>query len=187
MKKIAEVVPDALVISGDISGSGDLARITDILNGIKHPVLFVPGNMDPMAFTEAVSKGHGKCQNLSGRRILVSGIGFVGIGAQISGFLGDVSDLERVMEPSDILVSHFPPYGFNDRAHDGEHIGSTALLEVVKRVRPRLVLTGHVHESPGLMRSGGTVYVNPGPAFQERCAVIDVPEDGDVLVELFSG
>jgi Icc-related predicted phosphoesterase len=44
-----------------------------------------------------------------------------------------------------------------------------------------------VHESPGVMRSGGTVFVNPGPAYQDRCALITISENCDIEARSISG
>lgn len=178
-KKMNELEPDVVVISGDVSSGYDLTRVLAVLSGFMIPVLYVPGNMDPDALSEGACSS-GVFYNIHGRRKEISGVGFVGIGAQISGFLGEVSDLIRILLTGDTLVSHFPPYGFNDIAYNGEHIGSSDLLQLVKSIKPRLVITGHVHECPGVMRSGSTVYVNPGPAYQARCAIIEVPEKGDI-------
>ena len=178
--KVNELVPDIVVLSGDVSNGYDLAQVFTVLSGFISPVLYVPGNMDPDDFSKDAGAVYANCHNINGRRKEISGVGFVGIGAQMSGFLGYVSDIHGVLLTGDVLVSHFPPYGFNDTAYNGGHIGSSDLLQLVKTVRPRLVITGHVHESPGVMRSGGTVYVNPGPAYQSRCALIEVPRDGDI-------
>jgi Icc-related predicted phosphoesterase len=66
----------------------------------------------------------------------------------------------------DILIVHQPPFGTRcDVAYSGEHLGSRAIRDYVLRERPRLVLTGHIHESPAIDRLGGAVVINPGPFF----------------------
>lgn len=58
----------------------------------------------------------------------------------------------------DILVAHGPPYGIQDRTRDGRHVGSKSLqMELFKRLRPKLLVFGHVHESYGIEPKGGFV------------------------------
>lgn len=59
-----------------------------------------------------------------------------------------------IPEGIDILVSHQPPYGLGDRyEHPGsgevEQLGSQELLAALRRVRPRLVVCGHLHGGYG--------------------------------------
>jgi uncharacterized protein len=41
-------------------------------------------------------------------------------------------------------------------------VGSTAVRELIERYQPALALHGHVHESPGAVRLGRTLSLNPG-------------------------
>jgi hypothetical protein len=66
-----------------------------------------------------------------------------------------------IPEHVDILVSHQPPYGFGDEAFDEqsgevEHLGSHELLAAIARVKPRLVICGHIHSGHGCFDYHGT-------------------------------
>jgi hypothetical protein len=62
----------------------------------------------------------------------------------------------------DVLLTHAPPRGVGDR-DDPPHQGFTALHGLVRRMRPRLLLHGHVHpygEAVPIERLGETVVRN---------------------------
>jgi Icc-related predicted phosphoesterase len=93
------------------------------------------------------------------------------------------ADLARLAEHSDpastVYVLHSPPFATQlDRLHGGvTPIGSRAIRSFIERRRPPLTLHGHVHESPGVDRLGGTVCVNPGDSMRRLRAVrIELPE-----------
>lgn len=50
---------------------------------------------------------------------------------------------------TDVIVSHGPALDYLDRCADGRRVGSRALKEAIKRVRPSVVINGHIHESFG--------------------------------------
>jgi hypothetical protein len=58
-----------------------------------------------------------------------------------------------IPEGIDVLVTHQPPFGHGDRVFDAsgaaEHVGSEQLLEAIRRIRPGLVVCGHLHEGYG--------------------------------------
>jgi hypothetical protein len=59
-----------------------------------------------------------------------------------------------IPEGTDIVVSHQPPYGCGDRG-----LGSHELRAAIRRVKPRLVICGHIHEGFGRFGCEGvTVY-----------------------------
>lgn len=65
-----------------------------------------------------------------------------------------------IPENTDIIISHGPPYGFGDITFDGQHVGSHSLLEAVKRIRPKILVTGHLHFGYGVYNVGDTIVVN---------------------------
>lgn len=73
-------------------------------------------------------------------------------------FLGRRYD--TVPDDTDVLLVHGPPRGYGDRTAAGVDAGSTALLDAIDRVRPRLCAFGHIHEARGEWDRGDTTLVN---------------------------
>lgn len=85
----------------------------------------------------------------------------------------------------DILVTHQPPLGFGDR-HDPsgsgapEHLGNADLLATIDRIKPRLVICGHIHGGHGRFSYHGTTIYNVSVVddcyrLKHTPTVIDVP------------
>jgi hypothetical protein len=106
-------------------------------------------------------------------------------------FMKRPSDLEHVYaaipEGIDILMSHQPPLYHGDRTLNVdsgrvEHVGSRELLDAIERVRPRLVICGHVHSGFGRYEHLGIpIYnvsvVDEGYRLVNPPTVIDLPDD----------
>ena len=61
----------------------------------------------------------------------------------------------------DILVTHMPPHGVLDQNTGQVRAGCPALAAtVLTRLRPRIHVFGHIHESAGFKRIGETLFIN---------------------------
>lgn len=68
---------------------------------------------------------------------------------------------DKIPSDTDILLLHGPPYGIGDLNAEGDHCGSPSLLVKIKKIRPRLVVAGHIHESRGIYGiDGNTTFIN---------------------------
>lgn len=89
----------------------------------------------------------------------------------------DLDKLTKKMDYNYIFATHAPPYNTNlDIFYEGDHVGSSAIRDIIKKKQPRLALSGHIHESP--MFSGDikdnidkTLCINPG---NEKIISIDL-------------
>ena len=82
---------------------------------------------------------------------------------------GALAALVAAAPPAGCLcVLHSPAHGTAcDVTRDGHHVGSRAIRAFIEQHQPKLVLSGHIHESPAVSRAwqdhiGATVCVNPG-------------------------
>jgi Icc-related predicted phosphoesterase len=138
---VRELRPDVVVLPGDLTHAGSGLEALDLL-ALPLPVLAVPGNMDGPP--EATRIGTlGKLDGLT--PVTIAGVSFGG---------------PAVARPCDVLVTHEPPSGILDTIPSGRHIGSAAVRTLLDQLRPRLLLCGHVHESPGIEQAGGTLVIN---------------------------
>lgn len=71
---------------------------------------------------------------------------------------------QLIPEGTDIILAHSPPYGILDQTAGlygpASHAGSRALLEAIHRVKPKLVVFGHIHEAYGIEKRDGITFVN---------------------------
>lgn len=65
-----------------------------------------------------------------------------------------------IPEDVDIIISHGPPYGYGDLNFHDENCGSKALLNTIRKIQPKLVVTGHIHNAQGIYYIGKTTVVN---------------------------
>ncbi|MFX1257916.1 MAG: metallophosphatase domain-containing protein [Promethearchaeota archaeon] len=52
----------------------------------------------------------------------------------------------------DILITHFPPFGFGDLTRSGRHLGNMDLHATIRRIKPKYHIFGHVHEGYGIYK-----------------------------------
>lgn len=83
----------------------------------------------------------------------------------------------------DILLAHYPPYGFFDIVRykgenpmNGKHVGFKGYTEFIKKFQPKLFICGHMHEYQGMKIVGKTKIIAVGAAKDGRAALLEVDE-----------
>jgi Icc-related predicted phosphoesterase len=84
----------------------------------------------------------------------------------------------------DILLAHYPPYGFFDivkykgeNPMNGKHVGFKPYTEFIKKYQPRLFICGHMHEYQGIKKLGNTLIIATGSTKEGKAAIIEYPDN----------
>jgi len=81
-----------------------------------------------------------------------------------------------------IFISHNCPYNskldiIKHGPQKGKHYGSWLTQEIILKLKPRLVICGHMHENKGFQKIGRSFVINSGAALEGRTAIVLYPED----------
>jgi Icc-related predicted phosphoesterase len=166
---------DVIVGAGDFANARTgISSCIDILRSIRVPTILVPGNNETYDELVAASADWSTATVLHGTGVEVMGQSFFGIGGGIpitpfGDWSYDFSEADAAQllgscPAGAVLVSHSPPKGSVDISSSGRSLGSTAVRDAVIRVKPRLVVCGHIHGSAGKRAQlGSTPIINAGP------------------------
>lgn len=168
---------DILVGAGDFTNLRNrdhLPDCLDVLWATGKPTILVAGNNESTDELVAYCRDWSAAHVLHGSGVEAGGMTFFGVGGGIPitpfgswsyDFDEDqAAGLFAGCPAGCVLVTHSPPKGVGDVSGRGASIGSTAIRDAIRRVRPRLVVCGHVHASGG--QTGyldGIPVVNAGP------------------------
>jgi predicted phosphodiesterase len=175
LERVAVPDGDVLIHAGDLTALGSLEEVREVGRQIAalphlHKVV-IAGNHD-FAFEEEPAAARAALAGLTylqDELAEVAGLRIWGAPWQPA-FGGWTFELPRgvalrrkwnLIPPNlDILVTHGPPWGHLDLTMSGQAAGCLDLLDTLRRVRPRLHVFGHIHESHGEMDWEGTRLVN---------------------------
>ena len=157
LKNIERYSPDLLVVCGDITqfGPGELAR--NFLDQIPIDTIAVTGNIDTFEVGKAIDDS--KATKIELKKVVRKGVSFVGV----SGINPDhfkILDDKKMINNQTVLVTHVPPFDTKDKVFIGMHGGNKELRALIDKYSPRLVISGHIHEDPGFIKIGKTIFVN---------------------------
>lgn len=181
LKNIERYSPDLVVICGDITQFGPGEVATNFLDQIPVDTLAITGNID----TREVGKGidDSKAIKIEMKKVVKKGIPFVGANG-IDPNQTKVIAEKNLIDENTVIVSHEPPYGAQDKVFLGMHAGNKELREIIDKYKPRLVLSGHIHEDPGITKIGNTTVVNCSMGKRGEGALIEI--NGELSVKMLS-
>lgn len=158
---VAEHSPHVVLLSGDLTHVDRGAEALDLLRALPVPVLAAPGNMDGPAAVGEIARSGGLA---GGQPVTIQGVSFGGPDVQAA---------------CDVLVTHEPPLGTLDLTLMRTRAGSRRVLDLLTRCRPSVLVCGHIHESPGVARSGETLVVNCSMGDGRTAgALIEITDEG---------
>lgn len=185
---------DVLIHCGDATMMGrrkEVENFNDWLGTLPHKnKLFIPGNHD-FLFEENWKEAKDIMTNaicLKDEGLNINGIKFWGTPwcsrfgdwAFMHSEEGLKNEFSKIPEDTDILITHGPPNGILDKVvRGGWHVGSRALIEAIKRVKPEIVSFGHIHEGYGIIEQDGIKYINAS-----ICDVNYEPNNNPVIVDI---
>ncbi len=190
LKTIKKVGPEirqahAVLLVGDITHFGrekEAAAVIDAVAEFNSRILAVAGNCDHPEVGDYLSE---RGVSLEGRRMIIDGIGFIGVGASLpcpastpnevdeERFAEVLEDTASRLPPSMpmILVCHQPPYDTKaDAILTGQHVGSKSVRTFIRDRQPLVCFTGHIHEGVGIDTIGRCQVINPGPLREGKYA-----------------
>ena len=181
-KMIDRHQPDVVVVAGDIAGWRRHRQTIRRLDEIPVPVLAVAGNSDGVKTIQLMESAT-NLTHLCLKRRVVKGMSFCGVGGAIPIPLHTrlawremklIQKVEKVLGQGDILVSHCPPYGVQDRVLKRLNGGSKRLRLLIEARKPSLAICGHIHECAGFADLGATLVINCNLAGRNGGALVDI-------------
>lgn len=174
-KKVEVPDGDLLIHAGDLTSKGRLSSIKQVdkwLGKLPHEhKIIIAGNHD-FGFQQEPEEARSLITNaiyLEDEEVAIEGLRIYGSPWQ-PWFFNWAFNLHRgeeirekwdlIPEGIDILVTHGPPWGHNDRTSRGEIVGCQDLLDAVHRVKPKYHIFGHIHEDHGISEDGVTTFIN---------------------------
>ncbi len=169
----------AILFLGDVTDMGTCEDGRKILAKFKKETYFIPGNCDPKDISE---KNSDIIRDVHGKAFEIDRIRFAAFGGSNPTIFNtpceydeDVitTKLEAISSNGMILMTHAPSYGILDHIPNGMSVGSKAILGIVKKYRPIVALSGHIHEDVGMQTIDGTLFINPGPARDGHAVLLE--------------
>lgn len=187
---------DVVVHSGDCSNYKDLIRNEQEVRAflawykdvpVKHKI-YVAGNHDTSIERNRVTPGdfaEAGIIYLENAATTIDGVKFWG--SPYTPTFGEWAFMKRretigrawehIPEDTDVLIVHGPPKGVRDLSHDRdgtlEFCGDSALMKAVWKLKPKVMLFGHIHDSPGCENQGISHYSKTPTIFSNASCVHD--------------
>ncbi len=177
---------DIILHGGDISGRGSYSAVENFLMWFSkqkaNHLVFIAGNHDiglenPQWDMIQLLENYPEITYLNNTGTCIEGVNI--FGSPMSPTFGRgwafnrdrgeeiKAEWDKIPDGTDILITHSPPYGKGDlliprhrRQGEDPNVGCVDLLEAIKRIRPTISLSGHIHSGYGVVVEDGVTYIN---------------------------
>lgn len=175
-----------------IKGLKKADKVCEKLNRIGKKVFLVAGNNERVKYDLFLDilKKYKNLKNLDSESIMIEDITIFGYQNRESTTESSklkITDnkllikLKKLQKTNLIILTHFPPYNCRldklpptNPINPNKHIGSKIVKEIIDKFKPKLVICGHLEEYQDRCHIGKTEVINPGPAEQNKYAILDI-------------
>ncbi len=161
---------DFLVCAGDLSQFGhNLGYVLRQLDNLGKKMYLIPGNHESDQVFNNILSNYPNCMNLHQKDLEIGNHVFLGYGE--GGFAREDAEFRKIArewygkhkERKTVLITHGPPHNTTADFIEGNHVGNRDFRAFIERIKPQLVICGHIHENAGAVdKIGETKVVNPG-------------------------
>lgn len=161
---------ELIIVAGDLSTfEGNLSYLLRKLNSLGKKILLIPGNHEGDKSLKEASRSYENCIYFHKKAVRIGNYVFLGYGG--SGFALEDQEFRKVarewygeyQKEKVILVTHAPPFGTKVDRLGNRYVGNKDFRKFVERIKPKLYICGHLHETAGKQdKIGETIVINPG-------------------------
>ena len=179
LNKLYKSPDDILIHAGDLTNTGSRKELESVNKWFgtlpyKHKIVIAGNNdgsgMDPSKTKQPID-GHKIFTNatyLENEAVTIHGLKIFGSpytpkhygGFQLDNDTESTHVFSQIPPDTNILVTHGPPYQILDQTSKGTHVGDTQLREIVLKIKPKLMIFGHIHNAYGRHVENGTYFIN---------------------------
>jgi uncharacterized protein len=170
IKRASQDDIDFVVCAGDITLFGrGLRYILKQFNNLNKKVYLIPGNHESDRMFKEVISDYPNCINFNHKVIKKDDYVLLGYGG--GGFSAQDPEFRKIsrewyskyQDSKVILVTHGPPANTTIDLLEKRHVGNLDYRKFVERIKPKLMICGHLHETAGMQdKIDKTIVINPG-------------------------
>ncbi len=161
---------DFVVCAGDITMFGrSLRYVLKQFNDLGKKFYLIPGNHESDRMLNEVVGDYENIINFNKKTFKLDNYIFMGYGG--GGFAAEDPEFRKVsrewyskyQDDKTVLITHGPPYGCKLDHLEKRHVGNADYRKFIERIKPRLAISGHLHETANAQDTiGKTKLINPG-------------------------